>query len=135
MDDTMSIKEYKAGMRLEIAAHDLRNETGANPFFSVVHAALRLADTSNFTVLARMFPKTHQELMLLRDSAKYSDDRFTNVVSTAALMVKLRNILGVGIVLFEISTEIASAFELDADEVHYLLSQNYDVILKQANEI
>ncbi|MHA2086191.1 MAG: hypothetical protein ACXABD_20805, partial [Candidatus Thorarchaeota archaeon] len=110
-------------------------ETGANPFFSVVHAALRLADTSNFTVLARMFPKTHQELMLLRDSAKYSDDRFTNVVSTAALMVKLRNILGVGIVLFEISTEIASAFELDADEVHYLLSQNYDVILKQANEI
>ena len=124
----MSEKEYKAGMRLEIAAHDLRKETGANAFFSIIHAALRLADTDNYIILRRAFHRTHQELLSFRSSAVYAnvDDDF---VAVAKLMARVRSLLGQGLQLYEISTEIANATGGNVDTVHGILSQHYNEIV------
>ena len=128
---TMSILEYKAGMRLEIFALDMRKETGANAFFSLIHAALRQADTDNFTVLSRMFPKTHQELMMFRDSAQYNvSGTEDELVTVAKLMARVRGMLDQGLVLYEISTEIAGATGGKIDVIHEILSQHYNEIVK-----
>ena len=124
----MSKLEYTAGRKLEIAAIAIRNETGANEFHSIIHAALRLADSDNFILLRRMFPKTYQELMLLRQSAIHSTAE-DDVIAVAKLMVRVRSMLGIGLQLYEISTEIANATGGKVDEIQYLLSQHYDELV------
>ena len=124
----MSKKEYEAGKKLRIAAIAIRNETGAKPFFSLVHAAFRTADSSNHIILARMFPETHEELLRFRQLSIHSnaDD---DILAAAKLMVRVRSMLGIGLQLYEISTEIANATGSKVDEIQYLLSQHYDELV------
>lgn len=126
----MSKLEYTAGIRLEAAAHNLRSQTGANAFHSTIHAALRLADSDNLVLLRRMFPKTYQELMLLRDSAKH-DHLDTDVITVAKLLARIRNIFGMGYSLYEISAEIANITGDNVDSIHGNLTQYYDEIFKE----
>lgn len=126
----MGIAEYKAGMKLELAAHDIQRETGANQFFSLIHAAFRLADTNNLIILTRMFPETYHELMLLRQSYRSEMDEMSmNLIDVAKLMAKTRKMLGIGLVVFEIATEIANATGGNVDEIHYILSQNFSELV------
>lgn len=124
----MSQLEYEAGKKLGIAAIAIRNETGANPFFSLIHAAFRHADSPNHIVLARMFPETHEELLRLRQSPIHSNAE-DDILAAAKLMVRVRSILGIGLQLYEISTEIANATGDKIDEIQYLLSQHYDELV------
>lgn len=125
----MSQLEYQAGMRIENNAHELRSATGANPFFSVIHAALRLADSPNHIILTRMFPETHEELLRFRQLPMHSNAE-EDVLAVAKLMVRVRSLLGIGLQLYEISTEIANALKGNVDEIQYLLSQHYDEIVE-----
>ena len=124
----MSKLEYTAGMRLEAAANNLRSQTGANAFFSIIHAAFRTADSSNHIILARMFPETHEELLRLRQSLAHSNEE-DEILAVAKLMVRVRSMLGIGLQLYEISTEIANATGSKVDEIQYLLSQHYDELV------
>ncbi len=58
----MTILEYEAGRRLELKAMEIRNETGANEFYSLIQAAMRQADTVNLLALRHAFPAVHDEL-------------------------------------------------------------------------
>lgn len=127
----MGVKEYEEGIRLEIIALDKQRETGANAFFSLIHAAFRQADSTNSTILARIFPKTRQELVMLQDSAKYETSS-ANLVAIAKLLATARTMMGVGIHLYEISTEIAGATGESVDKVHVILSQHYREIVSHA---
>jgi hypothetical protein len=49
----MSVLEYKASQKLELAALDIRVQTGANAFYSLIMAAMRQADTTNLDLLSR----------------------------------------------------------------------------------
>ena len=58
----MSIKEYEAGRRLELRAMEIRNETGANEFYSLIQAAMRQADEWNMDALKAAFPGIAEDL-------------------------------------------------------------------------
>lgn len=58
----MSITEYNASRKLELLAHNLRLEAGANPFYSLLMATMRAADSDNTAKLMSVFPDTFEEL-------------------------------------------------------------------------
>lgn len=64
----MTLLEYEAGQQLQLAALNIRQQTGANPFYSLIHAAMREADTDNFEALKREFPRTFADLKHRRDA-------------------------------------------------------------------
>ena len=130
----MSEKEYKAGRRLENLALNMKRETGASAFHSLIHAALRQAESDNLSILARMFPKIRQESKMFRDSAKY-DQMDLDLVTIAKLAARYRQMLGIGIKLYEISSEIASATGGDVDDVHAVLSKHYNEIVLRNGEV
>lgn len=130
----MPVKEYKAGLSLEARAHELRESTGANQFHSLIHAALRVADTDNFTILARMFPNVHRELMMLKASAQY-DRMDVDLVTVARLLARARQMMGIGVKLYEISSEIATGTGGSVDSIHGVLSQHYNEIVLPIDEV
>lgn len=125
----MSIKEYQAGMQLEALALDLQQNMGAIAFHSLIHAALRQAESDNLTILARTFPVIRKELMLFRDSAAYVD-RDSEILEVAKLMARVRQLLGQGLVLYEMSQEIANATGGNIDQIQPTLSHYYNEIVK-----
>ena len=112
----------------------MKRETGASAFHSLIHAALRQAESDNLSILARMFPKIRQESKMFRDSAKY-DQMDLDLVTIAKLAARYRQMLGIGIKLYEISSEIASATGGDVDDVHAVLSKHYNEIVLRNGEV
>jgi len=53
-----SIREYKSGQTLQLAAYDC----GANPFYSLLQAAMRCADGSNAALLKAHWPDVYADL-------------------------------------------------------------------------
>ncbi len=58
----MGLTEYFSGIKLESAAHQLRWDLGSNPFYSLIQAAMRVADTDNLEKLQSNFPEVWDEL-------------------------------------------------------------------------
>ena len=49
----MSLYDYRAGQQIELAGH---------PFYALIQAAMRQADTTNTELLANAFPTVYAEL-------------------------------------------------------------------------
>lgn len=57
----MGILEYQAGIKLEMMAHDLREASGANQFYSLLNALLAVAGSEELEKLEELFPGTVEE--------------------------------------------------------------------------
>jgi hypothetical protein len=130
----MPVKEYKAGLSLEARAHELHESTGASQFHSLIHAALRVAGMNNFIIITRMFPEIHRELMVYHSSSLYVTMDM-DLVAVARMAARYRQMLGIGIKLYEISTEIANATGGSVDDIHEVLSQHYNEIVMPNDEV
>lgn len=52
----ISVREYQASQKLELRAYELREDIGANQFYSLICAAYRVAGTGEQYLLESIFP-------------------------------------------------------------------------------
>jgi hypothetical protein len=69
---------------------------------------------------------------MFRNSSMYDSKMDLDLVQVARLMAKVREMLGIGIQLYEISCEIAGATGGNIDNIHGVLSEHYNEIVLPA---